>query len=336
VSEGSTRAPDVNIRRALLVAALVALLLMPFFIRPYWNGQFSLVLVYAVAALGLNLLTGYNGQISLGHGAFFALGAYIAAILVDRTAIPWPLTIPIAAVVAFAAGFAFGGPALRLRGLYLALVTLGLSIAAPLVIKRFGDLTGGTQGMDVPMPSAPGWLPLADDQFRYFVALVVAVPLFAVAWNLVRRQTGRAIVTVRDSELVAGAFGINPATVKMRVFGVSAMYAGTAGATYVFLVGYISPDDVTIMLSLAFVTAVIIGGVSTISGALFGALFVRLVPLYASEVNDVLTGVVYGTTLIVVMYAMPGGIAGAAGAAWRRLDRLRTGPAAGTRGEERA
>jgi branched-chain amino acid transport system permease protein len=120
------------------------------------------------------------------------------------------------------------------------------------------------------------------------------------------------------------------------VFGVSAMYAGAAGATYVFLVGYISPDDVTIMLSLAFVTAVIVGGVSTISGALFGALFVRLVPLYASEVNDVLTGVVYGTTLIVVMYAMPGGIAGAAGAAWRRLDRLRTGPAAGTRGEERA
>ena len=145
--------------RALLVAGLAMLaLVVPFVFGPYRVGQFTLVLVYAVAVLGLNLLVGYSGQISLGHGAFFALGAYTAALLIEKASVPYLLTVPAAGVLCFAAGFLFGVPALRLRGLYLALVTLGLAIALPQLIKRFDGLTDGTQGLTVEQPTAPGWL----------------------------------------------------------------------------------------------------------------------------------------------------------------------------------
>jgi branched-chain amino acid transport system permease protein len=306
------------LHRVLACAGLAVVVITPFFFTPYWNSQFTLALVYAVAASGLNVLTGYNGQISLGHGAFFALGAYIAAVLVTRTGIPWLVTLPIAGATAFVTGFAFGGPALRLTGLYLAVVTLGLSVAAPLIIKRAHSLTGGSQGLVVPVPEVPGWLPLAQDQFLYFVALIPALLGLGVAWNVSRRQTGRALVAVRDNTIAARTFGINAATVKMRAFGISAMYAGVSGALYVFVIGFISPDDVTLLLSLGFVTAIVVGGLGTVTGAVFGALFIQIVPRYATEVNDVLTGVVYGAALIVVMYLMPGGIVGTSALLWRR------------------
>jgi branched-chain amino acid transport system permease protein len=301
-------------QRTLRIAGVAALLgfavLVPFVFGPYRVGQFTLVAAYAVAALGLNLLVGYNGQISLGHGAFFALGAYTTALLIEKAGVPYLLTVPIAGVLAFAVGFVFGVPALRLRGLYLALVTLALAVATPQLIKRFDGLTEGTQGMTVEQPESPGWLPLADDQFLYLLTLVVAAIMFALAWSLMRSQVGRAVQAVRDDEIPASTLGVDLATTKTRVFALSAAYAGVAGALYVFAIGFVAPEAFTVTISLAFLAAIVVGGLATIVGAVFGALFIEFVPVYASDVNDALTGVIYGGVLILAMFVLPGGVAG--------------------------
>jgi branched-chain amino acid transport system permease protein len=299
---------------ALVVLALV----VPFLFGPYRVGQFTLVLVYAVAVLGLNLLVGYNGQISLGHGAFFALGAYTSALLIEKAGVPYLLTLPIAGAVTFAVGFLFGVPALRLRGLYLALVTLGLAIALPQLIKRFDGLTEGTQGLTVEQPTAPSWLPFADDQFLYLLTLLVAAVMFAAAWSLMRGQVGRAVKAVRDGEIPASTLGIDLASTKTRVFALSAGYAGVAGALYVLAIGFVAPEAFTVTVSLAFLAAVVVGGLATIVGAVFGALFIEFVPVYASDVNDALTGVIYGGVLILFMYLLPDGAVGLL----RRIGRL--------------
>jgi branched-chain amino acid transport system permease protein len=305
--------------RLLGVCALVLLaLLVPFLFGPYRVGQFTLVLAYAVAVLGLNLLVGYNGQISLGHGAFFALGAYTSALLIEKAGLHYLLTLPIAGIVAFAVGFLFGVPALRLRGLYLALVTLGLAIALPQLIKRFDGLTEGTQGLTVEQPTSPSWLPFADDQFLYLLTLLVAAVMFVAAWSLMRSQVGRAIKAVRDGEIPASTLGINLASTKTRVFALSAGYAGVAGALYVLAIGFVAPEAFTVTVSLAFLAAIVVGGLATIVGAIFGALFIEFVPVYASDVNDALTGVIYGGVLILFMYLLPGGAVGLL----RRIGRL--------------
>jgi branched-chain amino acid transport system permease protein len=283
---------------------------VPFLFGPYRVSQFTLVLVYAVAVLGLNLLVGYNGQISLGHGAFFALGAYAAALLIEKASVPHLLSVPAAGLVCFVAGYLFGVPALRLRGLYLALVTLGLAIAFPQLIKRFDGLTEGSQGLTITQPEAPGWLGLADDQFLYMLILAFTAVMFIAAWSLTRGQLGRAIKAVRDSEIPASTLGVDLGATKTRVFAVSACYAGVAGALYVFAIGFVAPEAFTLTISFAFLAAIVVGGLATISGALFGALFIEFVPVYASDVNDALTGVIYGGVLIAFMWVLPEGAAG--------------------------
>jgi len=303
---------------ALLAAVLVAAGI-PFNSDRVVNGQLTLVLVYGIAALGLNLLVGYSGQISLGHGAFFAIGAYTAATLIVRAHVPYPLTVPAAALLTFALGFAFGVPALRLRGLYLALVTLALAIATTPLIKRFEGLTGGVQGMSVPQPTVPGWLPVDPDQFLYLLVLSVAVPMFLLAANLTRGGLGRALVSIRDNERAATTMGVDRARVKSRVFAWSAAYAGVAGALFALTLGFVAPESFNLALSFTFLAAIVIGGLGTIGGALLGALFIEFVPQYAERVNQALTGVIYGATLIAVIYLMPGGIAGLLRSVRRRL-----------------
>ncbi len=299
-----------NVRIALVCGIVVLALLVPFFFGPYRVGQFTMVLVFAVAVLGLNVLVGYNGQISLGHGAFFALGAYTAALLIEKGGVPYLLTLPAAGALCFAAGYLFGIPALRLRGLYLALVTLGLAIATPQLIKRFDGLTEGTQGLSVEQPQAPSWLSLADDQFLYLLSLAVTAVMFLIAWNLMRGQVGRSVKAVRDGEIAASTLGVNLAATKTRAFALSAGYAGVAGALYVFAIGFVAPEAFTLTISFAFLAAIVVGGLATISGALFGALFIEFVPVYASDVNDALTGVIYGGVLIAFMWVLPEGAAG--------------------------
>ncbi|HEY7452957.1 MAG TPA: branched-chain amino acid ABC transporter permease [Thermoleophilaceae bacterium] len=312
-----------GVRAALVCTGAAVAVAVPFMSNPYRVGQFTLVLVYAVAVLGLNLLVGYNGQISLGHGAFFALGAYTAALLIEKASVPHLLAVPAAGALCFVAGYLFGVPALRLRGLYLALVTLGLAIALPQLIKRFDGLTEGSQGLSVAQPAVPSWLGLADDQFLYLLVLAFAVPMFLIAWNLVRGQLGRAVMAVRDDEIPASTLGVDLGATKTRVFAVSAAYAGVAGALYVFAIGFVAPEAFTLTISFAFLAAIVVGGLATISGAILGALFIEFVPVYASDVNDALTGVIYGGVLIAFMWLLPEGAAGLAGRVRGLLSRRR-------------
>jgi branched-chain amino acid transport system permease protein len=319
ISVEAGSAQHKRLKLAGLAVLLLLAVVIPFLFGPFRVSQFTLALVYAVAVLGLNLLVGYSGQISLGHGAFFALGAYTCAILLDRTGIHYLLTIPAAAIVCFAAGLALGLPALRLKGLYLALVTLAIAIATPVLLRRFDGLTGGSQGLAVEQPAAPGWSGLADDQFLYFLALVVALPLFWFAAGLVRRDVGRALIALRDDETAAKTMGVNLATYKTRAFGLSAAFAGVAGALFVFNNGFVAPESFTLVVSFSFLAAVVVGGLATIAGALFGALFIVFVPVWSADVNDALSGVIYGAALIACMYVFRSGIMGLLRGAFARL-----------------
>jgi branched-chain amino acid transport system permease protein len=278
------------------VVVLLAVLL-PFFFNAYRVGQFTQAAALAIAVLGLNLLVGYSGQISLGHGAFFALGAYASAISITDLGVPYLLTLPIAGAVCALAGFLLGLPALRLRGLYLALVTLGVAIATPQIIKRADGLTGGTQGMSLDKITAPAWSGLADDQWLYFVTLAVAALMFVVAGFLVRGRVGRALVAIRDNEIAARTMGVDLARFKI-------------GALFTISIGFLAPESFPLALSFAFLAAIVVGGLATIGGALFGALFIEFVPVYAADVDEALAGVIYGGVLILFMYLLPGGVMG--------------------------
>src|SRR6185369_15521625 len=219
---------------AILLAAACAL---PFVVSNFRTFQFTLALVYAIALLGLNMLTGYNGQISLGHGAFYAIGAYCAAILMDKYGVPYWATIPVAGAVCLLAGFLFGLPALRLEGLYLALATFALGVSMPQLLKyhHLEQWTGGVQGIVILKPEAPGALAsmgikLNQDQWLYFFTLGVALVMFFLAWNLLRGRIGRAMLAIRDNHIAAEAMGVNTAIYKSLAFGVSAMYTGVGGA----------------------------------------------------------------------------------------------------------
>lgn len=288
----------------------VALVYAPFYFVPFYNFQFSLVLVYAVALLGLNLLVGYSGQISLGHGAFFAIGAYATAILLYRGLVPYPVTLVVAGVLCFAVGFAFGVPALRLRGLYLALVTLSIALFLQPFLKRFHSLTGGSMGLTIAKPEAPAWSGLAQDQWLYFLALIIAVAMFALVWALMRSRVGRALLAIRENETAAEVMGVRLAFYKTLAFAWSAMLAGVAGAVYTWVIGFVSPDSFTVVLSITLLAGLVVGGLGSMSGAVFGAFFVEFVPSVSQDVNEAAPGIIFGLLIIVVMFAAPTGFAG--------------------------
>jgi branched-chain amino acid transport system permease protein len=315
--------------RLLWIAAIAALLvlacLVPFVVSSYRLLQLTSVVVYSIALLGLNMLTGYNGQISLGHGAFFAIGAYTTAILLERTGIPYWATIPIAGAICLVVGFLFGLPALRLEGHYLALSTFALAVATPQLLKfrLLEHWTGGVQGTYVSGFKAPFGLPLAWDQWLYLMSLAFAVVLFVLARNLLRGNTGTAIIAIRDHPVAAASMGINIALYKSLTFGVSAMYTGIAGALGALVAQFVSPDSFSIFLSLGFLVGSVIGGVASISGAVFGAFFIEFVPNFADQISKAATWAVYGSFLIAFMYLMPTGVAGFLAQIWKRLRLLR-------------
>jgi branched-chain amino acid transport system permease protein len=294
---------------ALLLAAACVL---PFLLSNYRVFQLTLTLVYAIALLGLNMLTGYNGQISLGHGAFYAIGAYVAAVLMDKFGVPYWLTIPAAGVVCGVVGFLFGLPALRLEGVYLALATFALGVAMPQILKYkgFEHWTGGVQGIVIVKPEPPEWTGLTQDQWLYFVVLVCAVALFVIGWNILRGRMGRAMVAIRDQPIAATAMGVNTAMVKSLTFGVSAMYTGIAGALGAIVIQFVAPDSFNVFLSITLVVGVVIGGLASIPGAIYGALFIQFIPNVADQISKAAPWAIYGIFLIVFMYVMPGGVAG--------------------------
>jgi branched-chain amino acid transport system permease protein len=309
-----------------IVALLVLACLVPFVASSYRLLQLTSVVIYSIALLGLNILTGYNGQISLGHGAFFAIGAYTTAILLERTGIPYWATIPIAGVICLLVGFLFGLPALRLEGHYLALSTFALAVATPQLLKfrLLEPWTGGVQGTYVPAFKAPFGLPLAWDQWLYLLSLAFAIVLFVLARNLLRSNTGTAIIAIRDHPIAAASMGINISLYKSLTFGVSAMYTGIAGALGALVAQFVSPDSFSIFVSLGFLVGSVIGGVASISGAVFGAFFIEFIPNFADQISKAATWAVYGSFLIAFMYLMPTGVAGFLARIWKRLRPLRS------------
>ena len=306
-------------RASIGVAVLIAIACaLPFVVSNYRTFQLTLVLVYAIALLGLNILTGYNGQISLGHGAFYAIGAYTAAVLMDRLGAPYWATLPAAGAVCLVAGFLFGLPALRLEGLYLALATFALGVSMPQLLKyhHLEKWTGGVQGIVIAKPEPPAFLleaglQMNSDQWLYFFALAVAAMMFVLGWNLLRGRIGRALIAIRDQHIAAEAMGINNALYKSLAFGVSAMYTGVAGALGAIAVQYVAPDSFTIFLSLVFLVGIVVGGLASISGALYGALFIQFVPNVADEISKAAPWAIFGLFLIGFVYLMPSGVAGA-------------------------
>lgn len=318
---------------AALAALLAAACALPFFVSEYRAFQVTLALVYAIALLGLNILTGFNGQISLGHGAFYAIGAYCAAILMDRYGLPYWATLPAAAAVCMVAGFLFGLPALRLEGLYLALATFALGVSMPQLLKyhRLEAWTGGVQGITIVKPDPPAFLGelglvLDQDQWLYFFTLAVALLMFALAFNLLRGRIGRAMIALRDNPVAAEAMGVNAALVKAMVFGVSAMYTGVAGALGAIAIQFVAPDSFGIFVSIMFLVGIVIGGLASISGALYGALFIQFVPNVADEISKAAPWAVFGLVMIAFVYVMPTGVAGALRMALARLKQSKPQP----------
>ena len=314
----------MNLRQpgpVLTVAAVTLACVLPFGLTDFRLFQFTQVYIYAIALLGLNMLTGYNGQISLGHGAFFAIGAYVAAIMMDQWQIGYLWTIPVAALVCLGAGILFGLPALRLEGLYLALATFALALAVPQILKYFEHWTGGSQGIVLNKPEVPFGLPLSADQWLYFVTLALLLLLFWLALNLLRGRVGRALISIRDNPIAASATGINTSLYKTLAFGVSAAYTGVAGALSAVAVAYVAPDSFNLTLSINLLIGVVIGGLASVSGAIYGALFIQFVPNFAQDISKAAPGAIFGVFLIVFIYFMPFGIAGGLqrlGAWWLR------------------
>jgi len=365
--------PAALVKPLLFVLAALAVLFLPRFISDFRAQQFAYVAIFLIALIGLNVLTGFTGQISLGHGAFMAIGAYTTAILISNSEPALKLgshvfegqmqdywTIPIAGIVAGVIGFLFGFPALRLSGLYLALATFAVAIATPALIRRFDTLTGGGAGINffdsprftglpktdpVTFEEIPGGVDLrlftipTFNEWLYYLTWTVALVLFVVAWALLRGRTGRALRSVRDSELAAASSGVNLARYKTLAFGISAFYAGVAGSLYAIANTNVYPDAFGITLSIFLLVGVVVGGLGSLWPLVIGAVFIQFLPLWAQSLNGPLPdslllvdvpnfrapgapAVVYGVILILVMLAFPGGAAGLVrrlGALSRRL-----------------
>ena len=307
----------------IMLAVLVVAVVPTAFFNGYHLFQLTMVAVYAIAILGLSLLIGFNGQISLGHGAFYAIGAYTTAILMANFDVPYWATLPVSAVVCAAFGFAIGLPALRLGGLYLALTSFSLAIAVPQLLKvnAVSDWTGGVQGLVIDKPEAPFGLPLSGDQWLYLFTLAIGCVLYVIAWNLVRGRIGRAMMAVRDHALAAEAMGINLALLKTSTFAWSAVFTGIAGSLSAIVVQFVAPDTFGVFVSIFLFVGLVVGGVASIGGTIVGAIFIQFIPNIAENISKAAPGAVYGVILIAMMFLMPEGAGGFLRSLYRRWRR---------------
>ena len=310
-------------------------------VLPHWLGDFrasqvAYVGIYFIAIMGQNILTGYTGQISLGHGAFMAIGGYTTAIMVGHHNVRDLWTIPLAGLIAGAAGLLFGIPALRLSGLYLALATFAIAVALPAVVKKFHHFTGGTEGIQ--LFGRRGFTGkgyehvhvlgqnLTFNNWLYYLCWTIAAVLFLVAWAVLGGRMGRTFRAIRDSEVAATSSGVNLALYKTLAFGVSAFYAGVAGSLFALATTFVNPDTFPIVLSLYLLIGAVISGLGSLWGIAAGALFIQYVPDLASKYVSKAPGapsVAYAVVLIVVVVLLPFGFTGLIRKATRPLtDRL--------------
>ena len=308
---------------AFLVLALV-ILVVPSFVSAFRAQQLAYVAIYLVALIGLNVLSGYTGQISLGHGAFMAVGGYTTAILMTDYGVKDVWTIPIAALVTGAVGFLFGLPALRLSGLYLALATFAIAVSAPAVIKRFEGFTGGGSGINLfGVPELTASLTpveilgreLVFNDWLYYLCWTIALVGYVLAWLLLRGRTGLAFRAVRDSETAAQSSGVSLPRYKTLAFGVSAAYAGVAGSLFAIATTFVNPDTFPITLSILLLVGVVVGGLGSLVGLIAGAVFIQFLPEWSQQVSKSpgAPTVVSGIILIALMFVLPMGFAGLVG-----------------------
>lgn len=309
-------------RDVLVGVLLVALLVVFPQLSPentYLHYVLAVAVIWAIAALGLNILIGVAGQISLGHAGFMAIGSYTAALLTTRWGTNFLVGLIGAAVITGLVGFFMGLPALRLRGHYLALASMSFGAAVPEIVLKWDELTGGHAGIMVPKP-ALGALTLVSEAHIYYLSLAVASLLIWLASNLLRSKPGRALLTLRESDVLAQAMGINLVTYKTLAFTVSAVYAGLAGALYAYLVGFISPFDFTLMASIQLLAMIVAGGLGSIWGSVLGATLLVIVLQLFSRSEGWLS-VVEGSIIVLCAWFLPGGLVSLPGriaAAWHR------------------
>ncbi len=308
----------------------VVLVLFPFlhgwpvfsaFISEFRTFNATMLAVWLLVVLSMNLLTGYSGQISLGHAAVVLVGGYTAGVLFDQFGVPLPLAILLAGVfTGIVGGVIIGLPAVRLAGPYLAIATFSLVITLPQILKMGGIRiwTNGSRGINIDEVQPPGLVDgfLDQRQWLYYVTMATAVFMTILAWNLLRSRIGRAFVALRDSEIAAEQMGINVPFYKALAFGISSFYAGIAGGLYFMVVTLVTPESLTFLDSILFLVAIVVGGLATILGSIFGAFFLTFQAELIDELAQILPeaeklrGVIYGSLLIVVMILFPRGMAG--------------------------
>lgn len=286
---------------------LAVLALLPYLAPGYFLYTASLIAAHAVIAVGLNLLVGYTGQISLGHAGFVAVGAYAAGLLAIRAGVPWPLAMVGGGLVAAVFGFLVGIPALRLTGPYLTIATLGFGIAVNQVLTNWEALSGGRTGLFLPKLAVAGVR--LQDHHIYYVFGALAALLIWIAFNLVRSHVGRAFVAIRDSDIAAEVMGVNLTVYKTLAFAVSAFYAGVGGAMIAFLLGFLEPQLFTLFESIYYFSMIVVGGLGTIPGAILGAALLTVLPQRLAELRQYLP-LVYGATIVFVMAVEPWGLYG--------------------------
>jgi branched-chain amino acid transport system permease protein len=316
-----------NIALGLIVLVSLA---VPIFSSGFQTLEFAYALIFAIAILGLNVLTGFSGQISLGHGAFVAIGAFTTAIGVHTLRMPYPATIPMAALLCAAVGCIIGLACGRLEGIYLGLATFALGVATPDILKKQTDLTGGVKGLSLPPVLSPFSF-LSDDQFFYFLCLALAGIAFWLAANVLGDRTGRAWRAVRDGELAAAAFGVNVGYYKTLAFALSAALAGVAGSLYGLATAFVSADAFPVQLSITLLVGAVVGGIGTIGGALIGGLLMEFLPIYSQQLllpvskdlANAAPGAVQGLLLLVVLGLARGGVAGLISDVYRRVTQPR-------------
>ena len=299
---------------AASLVILALLIVTPLLVKNFIIFQMTMWLIYAIAVLALNILTGASGQFSLGQSAFYALGAYTSAILMEHVGVNYALTLPVAGLVCFIAGFLFGLPALRLSGIYLALATFALAVAMPQLLKLgvFEHWTGGVQGLVVTKPDAPEilaslGLKVSQDMWLYFFTLAVTILIYILSVNLLKSRSGRAMMAIRDNEIAASAMGVDVSLYKTLAFGVSAGITGVAGGLGAIAVQFVAPDGYTIQLAIALFLGMVVGGVGWLPGSLAGAAFIVFVPNIAEHVSKGLSGAVFGVILIIIIFLLPNG-----------------------------
>jgi branched-chain amino acid transport system permease protein len=296
------------VRIAVAVVAALALVLAPLNFDVATNQALARIGVFAVAVLGLNVIMGYTGQVSLGQIFFLGLGAYVTAYGVGQD---WNIVLVFALAVLLAglAGYVVALAAARLGGLAIAMVTIALPIIGVPLAKRLADWTGGSQGTSARFSSAPDWSGLANDQWQYYVVLLITAIVFLLVRNLVRGKFGRALAIVKENEAVASSMGISPYRYKVMAFTIAAMIGGVSGFLYMVVVQYTSPETLAFHHSISLLASMVIGGAGSIVGSLIGGAYYVLVPNVTNEINATLTALIQGVILLVVLFVLPGGIA---------------------------